>query len=403
MKSLLFNCGLIVCLFISGLCTAQSFKYKAELGLVNADSFYKIKMVPEIVAKSKPGLADLRIKDGDGNIVPYFIQKQQPVFTEASFVNFPIIKNTRGADKQTHFVIENTNEKPVNELLLEIKNTDARRFVTVSGSDDREKFYVISENILLQNLLSEKGSVVQTLQFPASRYKYFQITILGEDVLPVNIIRAGIYTKKYVAGGYEQLPRPLITQFDSSNNKSYVYLTFSQNYQSDKIDLDLTGSKFFKRNLEIKDAENNGESFFHTLIPENTNGLQLNLKTKKILLIIDNEDNPPMVVTDARLWQLSESAVAYLQKDKKYTLFFGDEKATTPKYDLLSFADTAAGNFIHIEPKIVQTIPPTIAPVPEKSYISTTILWIIIIATLVILLAVTLSLTGKVKDRKGSE
>ena len=401
MKNLLnkYYC-LIVFVLLSTQSNAQS-KFTAGLPEILSDSFYSIGINPLIVAKCKPGLADLRIHDNNGKIVPYYIQPQQTVFKESSFVELPILNSARGADKQTYFTIQNTSDKIVNELILQIKNTDAGRLVTISGSDDNDKFYVITENIYLQNVTGEEGAGMQSISFPPSRYKYFRVTILGKDVLPVNITRAGFNIDNNVVGKYEKIPKPFIRQVDSSDKNSYITIGLSEKFQSDKLDLLIKGAKYYKRNIEIRDGKDkNGESYYFTISPDNISSLLVHFKTNLLLLVIHNDDNPPLQITGVDLWQLSTSVVAYLEKGKKYSLLFGDNNATAPGYDISNFAESVSGRSVAILPNKIETVAITgLQPASEQNF-SQPMLWVIIVAVLLVLLFVTYQLTKQVKERK---
>ena len=84
-------------------------QYKAPLENVAATQFYKVDLPPQVVARCKDGLEDIRIFDEDGKQVSYILKEDLPAFKIENFTEFPVIKFAREKDKQTHIILENTS------------------------------------------------------------------------------------------------------------------------------------------------------------------------------------------------------------------------------------------------------------------------------------------------------
>ena len=134
---------------------------------------------------------------------------------------------------------------------------DASRLFSISGSDDSIHWFIIKENIYLENTFSnDRDNTINTLSFPKSNYKYFQLIILGENVIPFNIIKAGIYKEDILYGKYAELPAPVVIQKDSLDKKSYVQLKFNDFYRINKLHIHAQGPKYFKRSFSISQINN---------------------------------------------------------------------------------------------------------------------------------------------------
>ena len=237
------------------------------------------------MAKCKPGLEDIRIFDENGKQVSYILKNDLPVFKKENLTEFPIIKKSKEKDKQTHVILQNITNKPVSNLLLFIKNTDANRAFSVSGSDDSLHWFIIKEKIYLDNSFNnDDENIIQTLSFPPGNYKYFQLTILGENLLPFNIVKAGIYNEDVVYGKYARIPGPSVFQKDSSNKKSYILLNFDNKYQINKLDIDVEGAKYFRRKLSIPENNktNNDLLLNDYLSSDSTNSFIINSKNNQV-------------------------------------------------------------------------------------------------------------------------
>ncbi|HSC38422.1 MAG TPA: hypothetical protein VLD19_11135, partial [Chitinophagaceae bacterium] len=231
----------------------MGFQYRAALDSVSQNGFYQINLLPGLAARLQPNLADIRIVDTAGKQVPYILKSDTPSFTQEWFSDLPIISNKKEADRQTHVVIENVPGKELSELLLVIKNTDAKRTVSLSGSDDNRNWYIIKENILLADMFIAEGDhFIQALRFPNSKYRYFKLTINGKDVLPVNIIKAGFFGKSLVSGTYVPVPGPRIV-YKEEGKYTYMFLRFDDNYFIDRLMLQsgFGGTRFYYRTLLI--------------------------------------------------------------------------------------------------------------------------------------------------------
>ncbi len=398
------------CLFVFSfliVLKAQSqnhFAYKAAIDTIKETKFYKINLSPEVVAKCKAGLDDIRIFDEDGKQVSYILKNDLPVFKTENFVEFPILKTKKESDKQTHVTLQSSINKAIENLLLFVKNTDAHRSFNISGSDDSIHWFVIKENIYLDNSFKADGeTIIQSLSFPASNYKYFQLTILGEDVLPFNIIKAGVYKEDLIYGRYIKIPGPDISQKDSSNKVSYVRIHFDDTYLVNKIIFDIDGVKYYKRKFSLFE-QNKQNSFLLEgyLSSELSNEFIINSKANKLLLTINNEDNNPIKIKAVQAFQLNTYLLTYLQADKNYFLNFGDSSIQAPKYDLAFFADSANKNPSEISLKSFEKNKASITSTTSSKN-NKLLLWIIIGVILVVLCFFTFKMMGEVNRRKDAD
>ncbi len=382
----------------------NNFAFKAPIDSIKESKFYKINIAPQVVAKCKPGLEDIRIFDGDGKQVSYILKNDLPVFKTENFVEFPVIKTKKESDKQTHVTLQSPINKPINNLLLFVKNTEAYRAFNISGSDDSVRWFIIKENIYLDNSFSREGeTIIQSLSFPASNYKYFQLTILGEDVLPFNIVKAGVYKEDLIYGRYVQIPAADISQKDSSNKISYVHIHFDDKYLVNKIIFDVEGAKYYKRKFSLfQQSKQNNFLLEGDLSSELLNEFIVNSKAAQLLLVINNEDNDPLRLKAVQAFQLNTYLLTYLQAGKNYSLNFGDSSIQAPKYDLDFFADSANKSPSEISVNSIEKNNISIAAVPSSKN-NKLLLWIIIGVVLAALSYFTFKMMGEVNKKSNKD
>ena len=339
-----FFLTIILLLSVSCLFAQQTFRYEAELPKVEADGFYRIDLKPELIAKCQANLGDIRILDQKKHFSPYIFGNQLVFKDQKSFIAFPKLKALAEVDTVTTFIAENKEHLTINQLSLQLRNTSVKRTVNLSGSDDLNKWYAIKENISLEEAVSDEvdnGTYQQQLNFPSSSYRYLRIQINNENKGSVAILQAGIYRQQTIPPVYVRLAAAVIKQKDSAGT-SYIKVLFNDNYQLNKLHLDIAGQKYYKRNIRVYDIGGKDRSLvIDTVISSSAMPyLYFSVKTKRIELEIHNGDNPPLVLNKVSAYQLNQSLISYLEKGQAYQLLFGDGKATSPDYDLKFFGDS---------------------------------------------------------------
>ena len=320
-----------------------SFAYRASLDSVRLAGFYKITLQPDLLAKCREDLSDLRIADKEGKFVPYVLKSDLPVFTSENFTEFPILFNGERKDSSTELVIANGSPGSLSALLLVMKNNIAQRTAILSGSDDRHKWFVIREHIELQEAGSDTSDhYVQAISFPPSNYRFFKLILEDKGLLPVNILKAGIYTRNFTSGRYLGVPYPALVQKDSSNKHSYITLQYRDHYRIDKLELIVQGPVLYKRQASIYDNGNPGYRAVASikLSPAGNSFKIPAVRTGSLVLDIANGDNAPLVIQAARTAQLNQYLLAYLQPGYGYSLQGGSPLAVMPEYDLKFFTDS---------------------------------------------------------------
>lgn len=397
-RSQLYKLLLIVLLLPALLfCRAQSgFVYKTALENVKEPGFYKIVLQPQIVAKCRKELHDIRIFDGNGKQVPYLLRTDYNNYSQNNFIELPILSIQQNTDSQTHVIIQNKLNKPLSELILVIRNTDASRTVTISGSDDQQRWFVIKENIFLDNVFSTgTDRFNQSVQFPASSYKYFTIIINGKGLLPINIMKAGVYEDVRYNSKYVALPGPAIYQKDSTD-KSYIRLIFNDEYVIEKINLNVEGPKFFNRPVYINEGYFSEQNAYR-LRPDATAISSVNVKTKELNLIIYNEDNPALKIKSAKAYQLNTYLLTWLEPGNTYALLFGDAAAKAPRYDLQFFKDSIQNTFKEIATgPVANNALASVTKQPERN--QKMLLWLILSAVGALLLFFTWRMAKEIKQ-----
>ena len=377
----------------------DNFGYKAALNTVPQNGFYNIALTPAMIAKCKPELEDVRIQDSNGKEVPYILYTESARPDEEAFTEFPL-----SYSENQSAIISNILPNSISKLFLLIKNSEAQRIAALSGSDDATHWLIIKENIVLQNeYTAGSDAFVQSVSFPQSSYKYFRITMPGKSVLPLNIIKAGVYRQSFSGSVYDSLPSPAFLQKDSSDKRSYFYLLFDDAYAIDKLIPRFSDEKYDKRSVALYD-----KNISNTVITEDTlssargAGIEFHEKTNRILLVIDNKNSAPLTLTGVAAFGLHTSVTAYLEKGKNYALYMGDSSVLAPAYDLQYFSDSIGSNIHSLAAKKLETLKaPAMAEEENKG--SKWLVWSSIIAVLLLFVYFSFRLIKDNKNKKDGD
>lgn len=391
-------------------CTAQTagYKYYCLLDSVTTADFYSIALSPEIKAHVKTDYNDIRIVNKQDRWVPHvFHAAINSTFNEIKISNlqFSITEN----NKINTVVTIETTQNIITTIGLTIKNTAAKRFCTLSGSDDKKEWFVINDSILLAPV-ADGQLTTNNLQisFTPSNYKYIKVTIRNNNKDPFNIVNVLLYTPAVstVENKLSDNPAPIFIQKDSGKI-SYLKVDEQQAFHFNNIRLKVSGPKYFYRKVELYVPDASVHSFsnpgklLQSFIISNNSTLQFNLplsNARTFYLLINNEDNLPLTVNEINTASDAAYITAYLEKGEFYKLIIDNSTAEKPVYDLTNFNKTIPDNIPFLSIGKIQKAGDKIVSLPAKNM--QWIVWDALIAVLIILLFVTKKMIQEVDKTK---
>jgi hypothetical protein len=367
----MINKILMVMGLLSGLTplSAQRFVQQAALPAIDTSRLYNIILTPEIIAGSTGlGLPDIRIYE-NGSEVPYLLQQESDDYDLSSFREFEILENTQVVNGISTLLFRNTGKLDHFELI--VKNAWVTKQLSISGSNDRNKWYAVTEDLSLDlNTASPDKSgttLTKTIQIPTTDYQYYRLLINDSAAAPLNIIKLGRYNIIPVEASYLSVPAPaLIKLKEVSPRQTALKIQFSGAYIIRKLSFNISAPALYHRQATLCTASGN------TYIPQQQFTLTSNqpvqvvlnnpVKEKNLYLFIDNENNPPLQIAAVKAWQANTYLISYLEKGKAYILKVGDTSLQTPTYDLSYFVDKLDHvSYLHAG-KLVRASTPEQAP-----------------------------------------
>jgi hypothetical protein len=145
--------------------------------------------------------------------------------------------------------------------------------------------------------------------------------------------------------GYQPLPDPTIRRTDSSNKHSYYRLRYDDTYRIDRLSLMVSDPMLYKRETRIMvggDSTDPAPVTSVSIDPHDTAFRLPSVKTRTLVIDIDNGDNPPLAITRVASAQSGIYILTYLESISRidYQLQTGHGGDGPPDYDLHYFTDS---------------------------------------------------------------
>jgi hypothetical protein len=375
----------------------QSFTAEAAVAPVETDGFYNIFISPAINAHLNNEFSDIRIFDAQGHEVPYLLQKELPANHINHFVEYEILKKESKSNCCTALLLRNANRTPINNIHLIIKNAEARRRASLMGSDDNQTWFSIKDHFILDAPRNDNGThEIKIVGFPWSNYEFYQLRINDSTNAPLNILEAGYYADQSSDGKFTILPLKITSYDSAAQKKTYVNLLFNTTQFVDKLEIDVSGVRYYRRNARlfekrVRTRKGERKEYYNPIENfELTTGRKAIIDLTKVrgqefLIEIENEDNPPLVISSVKGFQLNRYLTAWLHKDTQYTIQFGQHTLSPPVYDLGFFKDSIPKGVKILEPGEIKILTKSGAETQETFFTDKNIIWAAIVVVMLIL------------------
>lgn len=336
----------LLCIFIacSSIVVAQKkgFRYIANINAIQQSGLYNIVLTPSITAHLQTDYSDIRIVNETGKWIPHLLRIPNTTAKDSALQTLPIIKKENYATF-TELVVKNEKSNIAN-LSLTFKNTAAERLGILTGSDDMKNWFSINDSILIKPVtLTNKNTTAFNIDFPLSNYQFYKLVFNNKDKAPLNIlaVQTNAGQAAHLLKSLENTPT--IIQQKDSGKYSFIKVTQTAAFHFNSLVLTITGSKYFNRSVDVyvPTTINNSFSYPGNLLQSftisNNSALECNLPLTKatvFYLVINNQDNLPLRITNVKTLNTLQFASAYLEKGQAYQLIMDNEKAVYPDYDL---------------------------------------------------------------------
>lgn len=339
----------VLLVFIAFNSVAQQFTHKALLNQVAKKSYCKIHLPNSLRQFAQPDLHDVRILDEKNKQVPYKVSK----FITRLAVN-SIEPLQYENNNNSEFIIAKGQEPNWSQVVLKITNSAVTKQYTVSGSNDKQKWFALTDTSSLTLYVNNQDVAVnKIIDFPLVDYNYIKINIDNSTSVPLNVLSIGYSTSETIANTLDKIePFTFTVTNDSIADKTIIHVSFEQPQQIDLFKLYVTGPDYFVREANLykivsnkykdKTVQYNGALTSFQLRSKTNLTYDVNLFEKDFFIEIANYDNEPLQIDSIRFYQNPYYLTAELAPNNNYTLQCGDNKLNAPIYDIANFHELDA-------------------------------------------------------------
>jgi len=393
---------------------AQDYAWKAKIPKLDNEGFHKILISPDVTSKLENGFSDIRIFSSKNKEIPYILETEERLNYKDYFVEYKIIEKKEETKwpYYTRLIIHNPKRAKISNIQLLIRNSDVSKSLKLSGSDDKEKWYIIKDSYRFHAMYSdETTSIIKIIDFPLSNYEYFEVLIDDWKNNPINIQKAGYFNTAIDEGKYTEVSKPKISQLEKEEEKeSVVKIVYDGKPQIDKITFKIEGPEFYFRDAEIQIRDsslNKKKKYEHyfstignvTLSSNSLNSFYLHgIRVGVLYLRIKNKDNEPLKIANINAEQINSYLIAKLKNTETYNLKFGDGDLAAPDYDLKFFKDDLPTKINSVKvSEIVSIKDKEKIDSPTGIHLDSAFIWVAIIAVIALLIYMVLKM---LKDMK---
>lgn len=338
--------------------TAQSPQWRAPVDAVPDTGYHAIVLSPEVVGRSAPDLRDLRLVDERGAEVPYVLEVEPRLRESVRLVPFSLVRNEVVPGKNTIVEIDAGSGALVDELRLSIRNAQVTKPMRVTGSDDRENWYMLRDLRLdLNGDRTRTTSELRIVDLPLSRYRYYRIVLNDSLSAPVQVLDIGHQGRVRSEGRYIRVPEAQWAQ-RNEKDRSVIHVSAPYGMVIERLTYEVDRQGPYQRSGHIQvqrvvqDRQGRRrrkvrermetETLDHIVLSSHDGGMVdgLQLREDSFDLLIDNASDAPLVFRDLAGWQRERRILADLRPGRSYWLTTGDENMSPPRYDLVHFKDS---------------------------------------------------------------
>ena len=330
----------------------EPYQYHRELKGIESQ-WHKIILPNSIFDQLNSNFSDIRIlgitAENDTVEAPYLMQLAKDK-TSTENVDFNLL-NVSSRGTVNYFTLEIPSAAPINQIQLDFEQTNFDWRLKLEGSKNQEDWFTIADNYRILSIQNERIDFDFTqINFGKSNYRYYRVAI-ESDVKPV-ITRAHVQQRENTAGSYrnyevvstEKVP-------DNSSKQTEIHFELKEPVPVSTIAVHVADTFDYYRPARIQyladslQTEQGWQYQYTTLATGTLNSFENNVLkinsvvAQKFKLIVENADNEPLKIDSIEANGLEHQLMVRITKPATYYLFYGNNSAHKPRYDIAQFRD----------------------------------------------------------------
>ncbi len=339
-------------LLCTSIANAQTNTYKFKRSITGVNTvWHKMTLPDDLYKKATVSLEDLRIfgiNGKDTTEVPYLLKQRADKVT-LNDVTFKQINQSANPNGY-YYTFQSPEINIINQIKLAFKQENFDWKVTLEGSNNnKEWFAILSDYRILSIKNNDTDYQFTKLNFPDSKYHYFRIAV--KSTTQPELLEAKISKTDTIKGTYKEVRyKSFDVKNDVSKKETVVDVTLNTPVPLSYLKLNAQSDFDFYRPIKIEYATDSfktdkGIQYNYTNLYEGTiNSLEEqafnfeNTVTSRLKITIQNNDNKPLRLSSLQLkGNIYEIIARFDEPKNEYALYYGNEKATNPVYEIEEF------------------------------------------------------------------
>jgi hypothetical protein len=311
---------------------------------VPAAGLLKLSLPTATLDAARSGLEDLRLYDDAGREVPYLVERPEPagkVIRDAKSFQVEVNAST------TVLALETGLTQPLDGVTMDSPASAFLKAVRIEGSADGQGWQTLAQG---QPIFRQPDGVSQLhLAIPVGKWPWLRLTVDDQRSQPILFTGARVH-----AAGVEPVPAEAVpvTILARDENPGQTRLTVSlsaANLDVASVGIETTEPLFTRQVTlaapQIEDGTIREQPLAHGVIyrvavegqPESsllTVPLEGLVRSRELLLLIENKDSPPLPITKVRAERRPVYLVFLARSPGSYHLLTGNSRCAAPRYDL---------------------------------------------------------------------
>jgi len=399
------------------LACAQQQTHTSAIETPNSSTYFEVELPPAITSKTASDFSDVRLVDDQNMECAYYITTAEPITTATAFVPWELYNQKLYPNKTTtaSYWVRNPVAS-ANSMVLKIRNFEDYRTLQLLGSDDGKRWYIIKDRFVLYGVNRSNATFgFHVLHFPNSQYAFFRLDFAdsseedSEKTAPLNIESIGNFENDSYHSGYTTI-QPTSTKLTENldANTTTFNFSFEDQQRVNRLKIKVANTLPYRRRFDLKKKVYTTDTTFHYLTIHSgwlcataLNQFEFNnLRLKEAQLVIYNKDDRALENVHIEAQELPSKLIAHFEKDRTYSLYFGDQLLKRPEYDIVYFKKQLAQSMpqLHVG-EAIQLQQPAAVIEHKPWYQQRSFLWIAIGCATLLFGWISLRMLSELKTR----
>lgn len=387
-------------LFVSSFGMGQNghYQFKRQLPKVT-ENWYKIVLPAGFFSNVKNDMSDIRIvgitPKGDTIQAPYFIHFNEDKVV-AKDVEFKLL-NESEKEGAYYFTFQVPESDPINEIKLDIKQTNFDWKVNLEASHDQKEWFSVVENYRILSIQNGYTNYqFNKIIFVPSNYTYYRVQFKSDEKPLLEKATLTLYERS--DGNYRNYQiKSMQTRDSEPPETTFIDLDLGMKAPVSSFMFDIEDRFDYYRHFTIQYLSDSfkTEKGWKSIYAPLTSGVVSSIEKRsfifettivsKIRVLIENNDNMPLNIRGCLVRGYNFELITRFTEEADYFVVYGNLRASKPDYDITYFKNHIPEELVQVNLGPEELIPQPQVSVNQPLFKNKLWLWAILLFIIVVL------------------